>query len=158
MAGNTISHSTLQAGYDFFIKDRWNNKYHFKISTFPVPSGLLSEAVEVMDAKPTHEPYIFTILSGFDADVEYAELMLKAKLIKGINKHYLKKENGKLSIGDDRELAGRIEFDETGSEKVFIIDGKAISIEQFIDMIQPYQGWSFKFQVYDPTDEKPGGD
>lgn len=30
---NTITHSTLDEGYDFYVTDKWNKKYHFKIST-----------------------------------------------------------------------------------------------------------------------------
>ena len=79
---DTIIHGTLEEGYDFYITDNWNKKYHFKISTFSVPSGLLSEAIEVIDAKPENEPRIFHILSDFGADVEKSEMLLKAKIKK----------------------------------------------------------------------------
>ncbi len=41
---------------------------HFKIATFEVPSGLLSEAFEVIKSNIDDEPRVFHILSNFDSD------------------------------------------------------------------------------------------
>ena len=82
-SGNRFVHSTLDDGYDFFITDKWNVKLHFKISTFMVPSGLLSEAIEVIDNPVFHEPRVYMILSDFGSDIEEAENQLKEKVKKG---------------------------------------------------------------------------
>jgi len=154
---NTITHSTLDEGYDFFITDKWNKKYHFKIATFEVPSGLLSEAYEVIDNNVDNEPRVFQVLSDFDPDIEKAELLLKGKIKKGINKRYLDYKDGNYSIGRDLEVAGRILWDDTllNSEfdHFFQIDNKKITIEKFIDMLKGVEGWYFKFQILDPTDD-----
>ena len=86
---STIIYNTLDEGYDFFITDKWGENHHFKILSFMVPSGLLSDAVEVNieanDRAPIdREPRLFQVLSDFDADVETAEHRLKAKIQKGI--------------------------------------------------------------------------
>jgi hypothetical protein len=73
-----FQHSTLDKGSDYFTTDKWRKKYHFRISSFPVPSGLLSEALEIVDENGNREPYTFSILSDFGEDEEYAELILKA--------------------------------------------------------------------------------
>lgn len=152
-----IIHSTLDEGYDFFITDKWRKKFHFKISTFSVPSGLLSEAIEVVNDETGLEPYIFTILSDFNSDIEYSEIMLKAKIKKGINQRHLQSENGKLEINNRQELRGRIEWNENRSDSefdyMFVIDGKRITIEKFGEILQCFQGWNFKFKIYDMTDE-----
>ncbi|HEX9601984.1 MAG TPA: hypothetical protein VF985_10865 [Mariniflexile sp.] len=154
---NTIIHSTLEEGYDFFITDKWNKKYYFKIATFEVPSGLLSEAIEVMDNKVDNEPRIFHILSDFDSDIEKVELQLKEKIKKRINKRYLDYKDGNYSICQDLEVVGRILWDDklkgSGFEYFFEIDGKKITIDKFIEMLQGVEGWNFKFQIFDTTED-----
>ncbi len=34
---------------DLIIKDQWKRACHFKIASFPVPTGLASEAIEVKE-------------------------------------------------------------------------------------------------------------
>jgi hypothetical protein len=155
--GNTIIHSTLDEGYDFFITDKWKKKYHFKISTFEVPSGLLSEAIEVIVSSPKSEPRTFQVLSDFDADIEKAEMLLKAKIKKGINQRHIKIENGELTICDDEVLRGKIgwtkDLSDTEFNTIFEIDGKRITIEKFLDLLAPYGGFNFKFKIYDPSED-----
>lgn len=154
--GDTIIHSTLDEGYDFFISDRWGKEYQFKISTFEVPSGLESEAIEVVKEKG-RSPYIFQILNDFDADIEKLELLLKAKIKKGIDKRYLGSRGYGLEIGSSNILCGRIEWgddlSETDFDYHFVIDGKKISIEDFVKLIHPYEGFQFQFSLIDPCDE-----
>lgn len=154
---NTIIHSTLGEGYDFFITDKWGDEKHFKIATFEVPSGLLSEAYEVIIRYIDDEPRVFHILSSFDSDVEKAELQLKEKIKKGINKRYLDNKDGDISILDGLEVAGRIlrddNLDNSNFDYFFQVDGKKITIEKFIDLLKGVEGWNFKFQIMDTTDD-----
>lgn len=154
---NTIIHSTLDEGYDFFITDRWGNKKQFKIATFEVPSGWLSEACEVIDSKLADEPRVFHILSNFHSDIKKAESQLKEKIKKGINKRYLDNKDGDISIRDGQEVAGRIlmddNLDDSNFDYCFQIDGKKITIERFVDLLEGVEGWNFKFQIIDTTDD-----
>jgi len=154
---NTIIHSTLDEGYDFFITDKWGNEKHFKIATFEVPSGLLSEAFEVIKSNIDDEPRVFHILSNFDSDIEKAELQLKEKIKKGINKRYLDYKDGDISILDGLEVAGRILWDDnldnSNFDYFFQVDGKKITIEKFIELLKGVEGWNFKFQIIDTTDD-----
>jgi hypothetical protein len=154
---NVIIHDPYEEGYDFYISDKWNNQYQFRISTFEVPSGFLSKAIEVTENNTDREPQIFEVLSDFEADIEESELMLKAKIKRGINRRHLVEENGKLSIGKEETLRGRIEEtdDHTDSQfaRYFVIDGKRITVEQFVDMLEPYPSFGFKFQIYDPSED-----
>jgi hypothetical protein len=153
---NTMIHSTLEEGYDFFITDKWSVRHHYKISTFEVPSGFLSEAYEVIENDIDNEPRVFHILSGFDCDIEEAELKLKEKVKTGVNRRYLDCNEGKLSIGDDLQVAGRIQWSDklidSNFDYFFEIDGKKITIEKFIAMLEEVEGWNFKFQIIDTTD------
>ncbi len=158
MSKNKITiHSTLDDGYDFFITDRWKKKYHFKISTLELPIGMLSEAIEVINDKKGQAPYNFHVLSDFDSDTEHSELVLKAKIKKGINQRHLQIKNGEFIINNRDELRGRIVWNEnhpnSESDSMFVIDGKIITIEKFGEMLQRFQGFNFKFKIYDMSDE-----
>jgi len=149
-----ISHSTLDDGYDFFITDKWNKKHHYKISTFSIGIKQISEAIEV--AEPDQAENTFQVLTDAATDIEQAELMLKAKIQRWINRRHLKTEDGKFEIIDD-VLRGSLGWtgDLTDSDfnTVFEIDGKQITVEDFIQLLEPYAGHKFKLQLYDPTDE-----
>ena len=153
----TRIHSTLEQGYDFFITDKWSKKYHFKIASFEVPSGLFSEALEVIDDNVNSEPRIFHVLSAFDSDTEIAELQLKEKIKKGINKKYLDYIDGNYSICHELELVGRILWDDKliNSEfpYCFQVDGRKITVEKFIEMLHGVEGWNFKFKIFDTTED-----
>ena len=75
---STVHHNPYEDGFGFFITDKWKKKYRFRISSFPVPAGLLSVAVEVLDNAVHNEPYMFSLASPFNADVEHSEMRLKA--------------------------------------------------------------------------------
>jgi hypothetical protein len=154
---NVIIHDPFEEGYDFYIKDKWNHQYQFRISTFEVPSGFLSKAIEVTEDNTDQEPRMFEVLSDFEADIEESELMLKAKIKRGINRRHLVEENGKLSIGTEETLRGRIEETDDNSDsqfaRYFVIDGRRITIEQFVEMLEPYPSFGFKFQIYDPSED-----
>jgi hypothetical protein len=152
--GVTFTHSTLEEGYDFIIVDKWKKKRHFKISTFPCPGGLLSEAIEVIKDKNA-EPYEFSIVSQFDSDVEYAELKLKAKIKRGINKKYLVNYEGRLIIGKRNEIVGRISWDQIADDgsMVLVIDGKRITKDQFWQLLSSYEGWQLKLNIIDRTEK-----
>lgn len=131
--GDKIVHNTLESGADLIIKDQWKREYHFKIASFPVPTGLASEATEV---KEDDSPgYMFNILSDFDTDPEIAKERLIRKIKRGINRRHLKKRKGSWEIGGRNMLRGRIEwnddFSDTEYDRVFVIDGKGITIEEF---------------------------
>jgi len=154
---NVIIHDPFEEGYDFYIKDKWNNQYQFRISSFEVPSGFLSKAIEVTEDNTDQEPRMFEVLSDFEADIEEAELTLKARIKRGINRRHLVEENGKLSIGKEETLRGRIEetddYSDSQFARYFVIDGKRITVEQFVDMLEPYPSFGFKFQIYDPSED-----
>jgi len=153
--GDRIVHSTLKSGRDLIIKDQWKREYHFKIASFPVPTGLASEAIEVKEDNSVG--YMFNILSDFDTDSQVAEERLMRKIKRGINRWHLKKQNGEWEIGRRNMLRGRIEwnddFSDTEYDRVFVIDGKRITMEEFGRMFEPWEGWHFQLNILDCCDD-----
>ncbi|MBI9033153.1 MAG: hypothetical protein JEZ03_01650 [Bacteroidales bacterium] len=148
-------HSTLESGYDYHIKNRYGKQFHFRISSFDVPTGLLSEAYEVVQEEE-REPNVYTVLGSYDEDVQDQESRLKAKIKNGINQIHIVNNDGRFSLGERNKLAGRIEYNEllmdTRFERVMIVDGKRITIEDFAGMLESFEGFCFKFEIIDPVD------
>ena len=152
----TITRSPLDDGYDFYITDKWNKEYHFKILTFEIPPGILSVAVETAEETETYYPRRLEVLSGNDADIELTELLLKAKIKKEINRKSLElSDDNSFKIVDDT-LRGEIITEQNVNnlnEPVFAVDGRKITIQQFCEMLAPYCSFRFKFEITDSSDE-----
>ncbi|MFA5533955.1 MAG: hypothetical protein WCY58_12995 [Mariniphaga sp.] len=151
---SSITYSTLDSGYDFFITDKWNKKHHYKIFTFPLGIQQLSEAVEVdKTGSPLNS---IQVLTDVTTDVEKAELLLKAKIKRWINRRHLKVIHGKQEIISDvvrGTLGWTNDLSDTSFNTVFEIDSKRITVENLIELLDPYGGFNFKLQLYDPSDE-----
>lgn len=149
------SHSTLDEGHDFFITDKWNKKHQYKISTFSLGIKQLSEAIEVTESED-QAVNTFQVLTNADTDIEQAELMLKAKIQRWINRRHLKVKHGKPEIIDDvvrGSLGWTGDLTDTAFNTIFEIDGKQITVEDLVKLLEPFGGFKFKLQLYDPADE-----
>lgn len=142
--------NTLLEGYDFFIKDEFNKEYHFKIASFPTPSGLLSEAIEFTGNDSPG--YTFNLMSSFDTDLEYAELLLKDKIKRGINQKYHSNVINKKLI-EMKGLCGRIESHygelNTKYHKALLVENTRVTIEEFAELIDQLKGFEFEFRIKD---------
>ena len=152
---SSITISTMDSGYDYHVKDRWGKAYHFKVLTFEVPSGLVSEALEVV-SEFGREPYRFRVLNDYVAAIDECEDQLKAKIKRGINRRSLTYRDGMWEIGRSNTLCGRIEWGEDHSEtsfdRYFVVDGKKITLEMFERMLDSYEGFDFTFSLKDSCD------
>jgi hypothetical protein len=154
------THSTMDEGFDFFVTDKYNKKYHFKIGSFSIHSHIFYEALEIVEEGGEDEAYKFHMLADVDGDPEHAVYLMKAKIKKGIDKRYLEFRDGEPSMRKDKdELFGRIDVakDPTDDQfkTVFIIDGKKITIEELIKMLEPYTCFNFRLTMHDLCDDLP---
>ena len=129
LSSDVFIRNTLFEGTDFIIQDDFHKEYHFKIASFPIPTGLLSEALELTeDDSPG---YTFNLVSSFDTDTEYAELLLKDKIKKGINKKYCSNIINK-KLMSDKKFCGIIEPHsgkvDTKYHKLLIVDNTRVTI------------------------------
>ena len=154
--GAVVIHSTLESGKDIVIKDQWKREYHFKVATFELPGGLIAEAIEIK--KEILQGHYFTLMFDFDTDPEIAIEHLIIKIQRGLNRRHLIERDGKWKIGNKQILRGRIawndDFEDTAYDRVFIIDGKRITMEQFGQMFEEWEGWHLELKILDPYDKR----
>lgn len=115
----------------------------------------MSEAVEVKNDDLSG--YRFAILSEWEVDIEHAEKRLKQIIKKKINLKHLTHRHGRWGIEPYRTAKGRVEYNDDPSrsefDRLFVIDGHEITIEDFVQMLECYEGWGFHFKIVDPLDE-----
>ena len=58
-------------------------------------------------------------------------------------------------MADDLKVQGRFEWDDEtdGQLPLFVIDGKAVRLDDFSRILMTYEAWQFKLEIYDPSDE-----
>ena len=139
---------------EIIIKDQWKREYLFKIFLYELPTGFSLEARESReDESPGHN---FSLFLDFDEDIEFGKEMIIRKIKRGLNRRHLTKEDGKWEIGKRDMLRGRIDwnddFSDTKYSRVFVIDGKRITMEEFGEMFERWEGWHFKFKIVDRYD------
>ena len=149
-------HSTQENGQHYIIEDQWKRKYHSKIASFFAPTGLAFEAIEVK-SDDSSAYYKFDQLFDLETDPEIAEQIFIKKIKKGLNQRHLKKTGSEWEIGERDMLRGRIEwnedFSDTNFDRVFVIDGKRITIEELGHMLEPFEGFNFVFKLKDSYDD-----
>ena len=111
------------------------------------------EAFEVFDGNPAG--YQFQIIGDPNEDI----FSLLGRLIEKIRRrlakaHITQDERHGLQIVDTT-VRGRIDSDESFVDRtpLIIVDGREISWEQFGQMLMTFEGWQFKLEIIDPSDE-----
>ena len=128
---------------DFPTEDRFldfeGKERVFEYLILEVGSAYSVKAIEKND-----DGYRF---SAFSESSPFAALgQLRQKIRKRLSTRYLHEEDGHLHLYHD-EAKGHI-----GYEGV-VIDGKFVPFEQFISMIQTYEGFLFELTIRDLSDE-----
>jgi hypothetical protein len=118
------------------------------------PAGCTTVAVDAFELK-RGEPagYKFQIL-GDPEDV----LALLGRLVERMRrtlsvKHLVQSEHG-LQIAD-QTVRARIKWDETqdGRMPLLVIDGREVSWEEFGRMLMTFEGWQFRMEIGDRSEE-----
>jgi len=134
-------------------KDDKNHTFHFKTHLFG--DNVLIQALEIKDGEP--RGYEFSIHGDAEEDL----FNILAKLIERIRRALARRhiETNKLTryqITDENIVRGRITWDDdTGGEvPCLVIDGKEILWHEFGRMIMTYEGFHFKLEIFDRSEEK----
>lgn len=127
-----------------------NKEHEFSFATRLNGTQVSIEAYEA-DCDPGYE---FQVLGDpYEAQKLFKKLVGKMK--RALSYQHLEKINGRLSISDANVIRGRFDWDEEedGHVPSLVIDGKKIKWEEFGHILTCVEGWQFKIQIFDPSEE-----
>ena len=125
--------------------------FHFRTNLFG--TGVALDAFELRDGNPTG--YQFQMIANPEEDL----LVLLGRLIEKIRRALSVKAltDGELGlqIADHQVARGTIEWDDAhdGHVPLLIIDGREITWEAFGRMLMTFEGWQFKLEIRDKSEE-----
>lgn len=127
------------------------HEFHFRSHLFG--TGVAIDAFELRGGHPAG--YQFQIIGQPMEDL----LVLLGRLIEKIRralstKHLTNGEYG-LQVADHRIVRGLIEWDEdhNGRVPLLVIDGREITWDEFGRMLMSFEGWQFKLNLGDKSEE-----
>jgi hypothetical protein len=137
--------------------DGVDHKFHFTVRL--LGDRVAIDTFEIKDGHPGG--YEFSVIG----DIEKELFELFGKLFERIRqtlnrKHiYWSATTQKWQITDDDLVRGKIDCDLDSPDyerrPLIVIDGKEISWRQFGQMLMTYEGFNFKLEIFDKSDEIP---
>ena len=134
------------------IADCSGKEHQFHFRTYLLGSHVSLEAFELTDGHPAG--YWFRIAGDPEGD----SFALLGQMIQKIRRALSVKhvEDGELGLRIvDQTVKGKIGWDESqdGRTPLMSVDGREISWEDFGRMLMTFEGWQFKLEIFDPSDE-----
>jgi hypothetical protein len=130
--------------------DGKKHEFHFRTRLFG--PGVALDAFEIRGGHPAG--YQFQIIGEPEEDLLILLGRLIAKMRRGLSRRHLRKEEYGVQIAD-RMVCGRIGWDDAqdGSVPLLNIDGREITWEEFGRMLMSFEGWQFKLEIRDKSEE-----
>jgi len=127
------------------------HEFHFRTHLFG--PGVVLEAFELRDGRPAG--YQFKIIGNPTDDLFVLLGRLIEKMRRALSIKHLSDGQLGLQIADHRVVRARIDCDvaQDGRVPLLIIDGREITWEEFGCMLMSFEGWQFKLQVADQSEE-----
>ena len=132
--------------------------HEFHFATRLLGDRVAIDAYEVKEGEA--DGYEFQMI-GFDPEGEILELYrdLFDKMRRAMAQKHLTVGEFGLAIADHQTVRARIDCDIDGDEygerrPRLVIDGKPIDWDHFGRMLMVFEGWQFKMEVYDKSEER----
>jgi hypothetical protein len=127
-----------------------SHEFHFRTHLFGTGVGL--DAFEIRGGHPAG--YQFKVIGEPEEDLLVLLGRLIEKIRRGLSRKHLKKKQYGVQIAD-RVVCGTIEWDQAqdGSVPLLNIDGTEITWEQLGHMLMSFEGWQFKLEIGDKSEE-----
>ena len=100
--------------------------------------------------------YTFEILGDPEGDLFALMAQLVERMHRALARRHLERDEVSAGLRIAEFLVrGRIDWDmnEEGRLPLLVIDGREVTWEQFGQMLMSYEGWQFKLEIKDPSDE-----
>lgn len=128
------------------------HRFHFQTRLL---GGIVSlEACELHEGSPAS--YKFQLVGDPEDDLFSLLGKLIQRIRKALSVRHIKDGDYGLQVVDET-VRGRIEWDdeEDGRVPLMVVDGREISWEEFGQMLMSFEGWRFKFEVFERSDDEP---
>jgi len=128
-----------------------SHRFHFRVHHLGDQVSL--EAFELKEGAPGG--YQFQILGEAEADLFGLMGQLIERMRRSLAQQHLEKDEQFGLVIKDSLVRGRIDFDsnEDGRVPLLVIDGQEVSWEKFGRMVMGFEGWQFKFEIRDRSEE-----
>jgi hypothetical protein len=138
--------------------DGIDHTFHFSVRVMEV--GLVLGAYE-KEFENRSQGYEFSIIGDVEDGVFSLFSRLYTRMCKALSRKHIYHDEGtnKWEITESDIVRGQITDDpdtvedDWTSDPMIVIDGKAITWKEFGQMLKGYEGFNFKLQIFDLTDE-----
>lgn len=145
-AGEDITHHRLEP---VTISDALGTPHTFHFRYSVIPDGFGLEAFEIKRGHPGG--YQFSI--GGQGDPIDLLMKLYQRIKRELSRTHIEGEGRDRHLKE--EVRALIDYDrESDGLPLLVIDGKDYTWKQFGKMLMCYEGWRFKLEIYDRSDEK----
>lgn len=117
---------------------------------------LLGDRVVIEAHEENADPgYQFAVL-GRPEEVQGLFHKLRGKIQRALTWQHIVEEDGRLTVCDDLVVRGIFAWDDEteGEQPLLVVDGKTVTWEEFGRMLSTFEGWQFKIEIYDRTEER----
>ena len=128
-----------------------SHEFHFRTRLFG--PGIAMDAFELRDDHPAG--YKFQIIGDPNDDLMALLGRLVEKIRRAISVKHLTASDFGTQLADHRIVRGRIEWDadQNGHIPLVVIDGREFTWDEFGHMLMSCEGWQFKLEIRDPSDD-----
>lgn len=148
-SGEKFEHASLQP---ITVPDAKGRPHTFHFKHVIVPVGISLEAFEIVQGSPGG--FEFQVLGDFDADVLKLFTELYQRIKRELARTHLEHTAHGLQV-KEREVRAAITWDEeVERQPMLVIDGQKISWHEFGRMLMTFEGWRFKMEIYDKSEER----
>jgi hypothetical protein len=128
-------------------------KFHFVTRLLPAGIGVAIHAFEVRYGFAAG--YRFEVIGGQDEDQLAIFARLLEKMRRALARRHIEESMYGLGIADSGVVRGHIESDLDSDHRMplLVIDGREIAWDHFGEMLMTYEGWQFRLQILDRSEE-----
>lgn len=145
-----FEHAAIEPA-EFTSCDGETHVFHFRTRLFG--PGVALDALEVRDGVPAG--YRFQVIGEPEDDPLHLLARLIGKIRRALSTRHVEVGPLGLRIADQMVVRGRLAWDESQNGRVplLVIDGREITWTEFGRMLMTFEGWQFKLQIRDQSEE-----
>ena len=134
-------------------KDDENHTFHFRTHVFGYNVSI--EALEIKEGEP--KGYEFAAHGSAEENLFHLFTKLFERMRRAMNrKHIENSDFTRYSITSEDIVRGHITWDDEteGEVPCLVVDGKELSWHEFGKMLMTYEGFHFKLEIFDRSEDK----